>query len=57
MSYNILADCYSQYFMFKYVKHGYLNFRYRSVRILQEIKESNSDILCLQVRSWKLTLR
>ncbi|TNV78978.1 hypothetical protein FGO68_gene13172 [Halteria grandinella] len=48
LSYNILADCYSRYFMFKYVRHGNLNFNYRSLRILQEIKDSNSDIICLQ---------
>lgn len=34
--------------MFKYVRHVYLNFRYRSVRILQEIKSSEADIICLQ---------
>ena len=34
--------------MFKYVRHGYLNFKYRSVRILQEIKSSEADIICLQ---------
>ena len=47
LSYNILADCYSKYFMFKYVKHGYLNFWYRSYRIMHEIRESNADIICL----------
>lgn len=47
LTYNILADCYSKYFMFKYVNHGYLNFKYRSHRILHEIRESNSDIICL----------
>lgn len=34
--------------MFKYVRHGYLSFKFRSVRILHEIRESNSDIICLQ---------
>ena len=34
--------------MFKYVKHGYLNFKYRSHKILEELKYSNSDIICLQ---------
>jgi mRNA deadenylase 3'-5' endonuclease subunit Ccr4 len=29
------------------VKHGYLNFRYRSYRIMHEIREANSDIICL----------
>ena len=48
LSYNILADCYSKYFMFKYVRHGHLNFHYRSQRIIHEITESNSDIICLQ---------
>lgn len=48
LSYNILADCYSKYFMFKYVRHVYLNFKYRSVRIMQEIKSSEADIICLQ---------
>ena len=48
LSYNILADCYSKYFMFKYVRHGYLSFQYRSHKILEELKHSNSDIICLQ---------
>lgn len=38
LSYNLLADCYSKYFMFKYVRHGYLAFKYRSARILHEIE-------------------
>eukprot|EP00347_Sterkiella_histriomuscorum_P013489 403364523 len=48
LSYNILADCYSHYFMFKYVDHAYLKFGFRSYRILEEIKSSDSDIICLQ---------
>ena len=48
LSYNILADCYSKYFMFKYVNHGYLHFPFRARRILNEIKEANCDIICLQ---------
>ncbi|CDW80670.1 potential mrna deadenylase and ccr4-not complex subunit ccr4p [Stylonychia lemnae] len=48
LSYNVLADCYSHYFMFKYVDHSILKFKYRSFRILEEIKQSNSDIICLQ---------
>ena len=47
LSYNILADCYTKYFMFKYSKHGILRFKYRSHRILEEIKHSDSDIICL----------
>ena len=48
LSYNILADIYTD------MKHGYqlnrdhLDFKSRSDRIKKEIEESNSDIICLQ---------
>ena len=49
MSYNILADAYCNNYMFPYARRGTLNFKFRSTRIIEEIRSSNSDIICLQV--------
>ena len=50
MSYNILADYhaeekrYDKYFF----SNQYLDFEYRSMLILEELKQSGADFICLQ---------
>ena len=48
MTYNILADEYASSFMFSYVHSNILSFKYRSPRVMREIKEANPEIICLQ---------
>ena len=48
MTYNILADCYCLPNYFPYAQHSILSFTYRAPKILNEIKSTNADIICLQ---------
>lgn len=48
MSYNVLAYGNDTLTDFDYATKENLNFNYRAPRIIQEIKDSNADILCLQ---------
>ncbi len=51
LSYNVLADCYTRPAYFPYVKPANLPFAARCVRVVEELKKTNADIICLQVRS------
>eukprot|EP01016_Furgasonia_blochmanni_P039420 TRINITY_DN4893_c0_g1_i1.p2 TRINITY_DN4893_c0_g1~~TRINITY_DN4893_c0_g1_i1.p2 ORF type:complete len:155 (-),score=31.41 TRINITY_DN4893_c0_g1_i1:60-524(-) len=48
-SYNILAGSYATSNMFPYCAKTFLDIKYRSKRILEELKDMNADIICLQL--------
>jgi CCR4-NOT transcription complex subunit 6 len=48
LSYNIMAYNFTKFQWFPYCSPEYLPPRYRSPRILQEIEQTNADVLCLQ---------
>ena len=48
MSYNILADLYTNPERTQgHMNENHLDFKDRSTRIMQEIKESDPDLVCL----------
>lgn len=47
-SWNTLCDKYSTEAIYGYTPSGALSWQYRKVKILEQIIESNADILCLQ---------
>jgi CCR4-NOT transcription complex subunit 6 len=48
MQYNMLADRLAHPHRYAYVPLDILSFSYRSARILEEIRTSDCDVLCLQ---------
>jgi len=48
MSYNLLACGLDRHNKFPYASEDVLNFWYRAPRIINEIQNSNADIVCLQ---------
>jgi len=48
MQYNLLADRLAHPHRYAYVPLDILSFSYRSARILEEIRTSDCDVLCLQ---------
>ena len=54
LCYNILCDGLANKKAFRYARKPILEFDYRSIRILKELRESEADIMCFQeMNKWE----